>query len=504
MEPLRQEPRDVRAQLVVLFSRLRLRGLFFWRRLVPPVTKERRAEVQISLRDSSDGGFDYYVLVVLSGAIATFGLLTDSAATIIGAMLVAPLMSPILGIGLASIRGDTVLLRNAAWALTFGALLSVLLSFILTLFNDWLPFVSLQELPGEVLARTRPSPIDFGIALAGGLAASFALAQPNLSAALPGVAIATALMPPLCTIGVGLALGRWDDVSSGALLLFLTNAVTIASSAIFVFLALGFVPRRQKDEVGWISRSVYISVGLSALLLIPLGVQSYQFVQDANQNSQISTVVQQEIRKLPDAELVELDTRPVLETVEEEVVESIEIEITLRVPPDNQLDYDGTLALQEAIAGGLASVGQPVRLIINQIMAARLDPLSPPTPTSTPLPGVTPSATFTNTPTRTLAPSRTPTPTPTFTSTATLTPTPSRATLDRVPGEGTNLRAFPDGPALVFLPRGSQLLVLYGYQIADGLVWIEVQDMEGRTGWVPQRFLSVIAPSPTPVRTATP
>lgn len=160
----------------------------------------------MQLRESSAPDFDYFVLVFLSCMIATFGLLIDSAATIIGAMLVAPLMSPILGIGLASIRGDTFLLRNAAVALIRGAILAIVLSAVLTRINDWLPFTTLQELPAEVMARIKPSPIDLGVALAGGLAAAFALAQPELSAALPGVAIATALMPPLCEVGVGFIL----------------------------------------------------------------------------------------------------------------------------------------------------------------------------------------------------------------------------------------------------------------------------------------------------------
>src|SRR4030065_208148 len=88
-----------------------------WRRLVKPINLERRGEVQVQLRESSRPNFDFFLLVVLSCTIATMGLLTDSAAIIIGAMLVAPLMSPIIGLGLASITGDQRLLRFAepAW-----------------------------------------------------------------------------------------------------------------------------------------------------------------------------------------------------------------------------------------------------------------------------------------------------------------------------------------------------------------------------------------------------
>ena len=105
---------------------------YWWRRVVGPVNTERRAEVQIQLRDASRPDFAFFLLVVLSCVIATQGLLVDSAAIIIGAMLVAPLMSPIIGLGLSSITGDDRLLRDSVAALIRGALLAVLISFILT------------------------------------------------------------------------------------------------------------------------------------------------------------------------------------------------------------------------------------------------------------------------------------------------------------------------------------------------------------------------------------
>ena len=90
---------------------------YFWRRVIPPISEDRRTEVQAQLRDSSRPDFDFFLLVLLSSVIATLGLLVDSPAVIIGAMLVAPLMSPIIGLGLASIRGDDRLLRDAFSAL---------------------------------------------------------------------------------------------------------------------------------------------------------------------------------------------------------------------------------------------------------------------------------------------------------------------------------------------------------------------------------------------------
>lgn len=480
-------PQDLLANLAELLHKARTRSRYYWRKLVPPITRERRAEVQVQLRDSSKPDFDYFVLVTLSCAIATLGLLIDSAATIIGAMLVAPLMSPILGIGLASLRGDTKLLRDAGAALIRGALIAIIFSTIITWINSQLPFVALLELPTEVQARTQPSPIDLGVALAGGLAAAFALAQPQLSAALPGVAIATALMPPLCTVGIGIALGEWD-VAGGAFLLFLTNAVTIAAASIFLFFALGFrLPRRQGE--GWLPRSVVVSALLSAVLLIPLGLQSYQFVTQATRTQEINHVVGTQVAEIG-AELVG-NPRWV------EQRGTLNMQINVRVTRADALEYEQTQQLHTAIQVALQ---QPVELQVNKSVVARLDPRVPPTFTPTSTQGPTATATATAvppTPTATFTPTATATPTATPTFTPTFTATPSIALLDRPYGAGAYLREFPGGPEIAFLPRGSRITVLYGEQILDGWVWIEVLDQEGRHGWLPQFYTSLITLTPT-------
>ena len=262
-------------------SSLRIRILLWWRRTTRLIDAERRGEVHVQLRNASRPSFDFFLLVILSCIIATQGLLVDSAAIIIGAMLVAPLMSPIIGLGLSSLSGDDRMLRDATAALIRGALLAILISFILAWINRYLPLIVMQELPNEVISRTKPSPIDLGIALAGGAAAAFALAMPHISAALPGVAIATALMPPLCTIGIGLAMGRMD-VAGGAFLLFLTNTVSIAFAASIVFFSLGFRSPFSKQNKR-IPSSLFISAFLTTLLLGSLSLLSYQFVKSANE-----------------------------------------------------------------------------------------------------------------------------------------------------------------------------------------------------------------------------
>ncbi len=122
-----------------------------------------------------------------------------------------------------------------------------------------------------------------------GLAAAYALTRPNISAALPGVAIATALMPPLCTVGIGIALARWD-VAGGAPLLFITNAITIAFAAALVFFLRGFAPETHFTDHR-IPRTLVISAIITLILLIPLTYYSVQFFQQANENRQINEVV---------------------------------------------------------------------------------------------------------------------------------------------------------------------------------------------------------------------
>ena len=478
----------LREKLAYWYSQLHLRARFYGRRLMPPVTKERVAEVQLQLRDSSTPDFDYFVMVLLSCMIATFGLLIDSAATIIGAMLVAPLMSPILGIGLASIRGDTTLLRDAAAALLRGALLAVLLSMLITWINSLLPFVSLQEMPAEVLSRTRPTPIDLGVALAGGLAATFALVQPNLSAALPGVAIATALMPPLCVIGVGIASGDWD-VARGSTLLFLTNAVTIAASSTFLFYITGFSLGRKEDGRA-IPRSLQISIILIVILLAPLGWQSYIFVQDASLNREINQIVVDEVENIG----ATLDKLTWTEDTETQI---LEIDITILV--GDPLRYRNSVELQDAIARRLQ---RTVQLKINQVNVAQLDPLVPPTYTPTSIVLPTNTATPTRTPTATATLTPTLTYTPTATPTLTYTPTPQTAVLRRT--QSIDLLAFPGGPTIGVIRRNEPFKILYGSQILDGLVWLEVQDQDGRVGWIPQYQIMTITETPTATPTPAP
>ena len=178
----------------------------------------------------------YWLGIVFSAGIATLGLVQNSPAVIIGAMLISPLMGPIMATGLGLAVGDFYLALKALIVLVASIALAVALSALIV----WLlPFHSDT---GEILARINPTLLDLGIALFSGLAGSVVVGRAGGSdgvTALPGVAIAVALMPPLCTIGFGMGSGWNTRIMGGAGLLFLTNLVAIVSSAFLVFLLIG-------------------------------------------------------------------------------------------------------------------------------------------------------------------------------------------------------------------------------------------------------------------------
>jgi uncharacterized hydrophobic protein (TIGR00271 family) len=452
---------------------------------IKPLKSDRREEIIEYIRQAAMPGFDYFFLVILSGGIATIGLINDSAAVIIGAMLVAPLMSPILGVGLGSITADAALTRDSVAALIRGALLSVLLSTLLTLINIYLPFVpSLLDIPGEVLARTQPTPNDLFIALAGGLAAAYSLSQPHLSAALPGVAIATALMPPLSTIGIGIALGRWD-IAGGATLLFLTNAVTIAFAAILVFFLEGFIPRFQRKN-DKIPKSLIVAGMLTFLLLIPLTIVGIRLVSNAQENRLINTLIETEFAEIRNAELVDLG---IFRSEDE-----IELDITVR--SNTPLTYSQVVNLQEILVSRLE---KPISIVVDHIRSETFDPLVPPTytpsPTITFTPTIGPSPTNTATPTNTARPptqTAAPTSTPRPTSTPTQpTPTPIAAIVISTGNFPPYYYLYqsPGGPEIARLAEYTTLLDLHESTVHEGLIWVRVQDEEGRIGWYPKRNL---------------
>jgi uncharacterized hydrophobic protein (TIGR00271 family) len=457
-------------------------------RWIQPLSTERREEVLEQLSKSSSPNFDFYLLVVLSTSIATFGLITNSTAVVIGAMLVAPLMSPILGISLASVAGEERIFERALIALIWGIILAIALSAGLGWISHALPLGALDSLPAEVLSRTRPTPFDLGIALAGGAAAAYALAQPQLSAALPGVAIATALVPPLCTVGIGLSLRRYD-VALGALLLFTTNLVAISFAGILVFATLGFRPRFREGTWFGLPRSIFIAAVLVLIVTIPLVVLTVRFV-DQGRKAQAARDLEQQVRDAVSAELAVL---PYNQLVDVQITpEDSLLNLVVTVRSSQNFTYPQVVALQKGVATRLQ---RAIALQLINVPMIQLNPLNPPTLTPTTTPG--PTATFTPiTPTHTPVPhtptsTNTPTATQTPTTTPTLTPTPVLAYIANTGGAGIYLRDAPAGKIIGTLPAGAPVQILYQRETLNNREWIQVRDLLGRTGWVLSQFVAI-------------
>jgi uncharacterized hydrophobic protein (TIGR00271 family) len=199
------------------------------------VPDKDKASLIRKLVENGTPDFDYFYLIGLSTLMATFGLLLDSSSIVIGSMLIAPLMYPILGVslGLVMMNTDINLLSRAlttlSKSLAVGLGLSVLAAFF---FGDGTMYQT-----AEVMARTVPSHLHLLVAVVAGAAVAYMLARPEWGDALPGVAIAVALIPPLATIGIGVA--YWDVmIIKGATLILLLNLFGIIAVSVVIFLLM--------------------------------------------------------------------------------------------------------------------------------------------------------------------------------------------------------------------------------------------------------------------------
>lgn len=196
-------------------------------------------EVRVRIEANALPSKMYFIMNILSAIIASYGLVTNSAAVVIGAMLVAMMLGPITGIALAIIDHRMPLLRKSLFTVIIGVSLVVLVGFVV----GWLH--KDQPLTAEILSRTQPTSMDLMIALAGGTAGAYAMVSPHLSVAVVGVAVATALVPPLAASGILLANGEMQ-LGLGALLLAATNILAIQFTNALVLWVLGF--RRLVDD----------------------------------------------------------------------------------------------------------------------------------------------------------------------------------------------------------------------------------------------------------------
>jgi len=248
--------------------------------ILPHVDISRLQTLQSRLEELSDTTVSFIVLLAGSTLIATLGLFQNSPAVIIGAMIIAPLMRPLAALSLATLTADTKLLSNAIRTLLIGTCAAISLAFMTAqLFHSF-------ELTDEILARTHPTLLDLGVAIAAGAVASYCQAKENLTDSLAGVAIAVALVPPLSVVGIGLSFGN-PAVWLGALLLYATNLVGISAAGSIVFLVMGFTPLRQAKN------GLVISALLSIILIVPLAFSMRELVLENLISSKVKSILKE-------------------------------------------------------------------------------------------------------------------------------------------------------------------------------------------------------------------
>jgi uncharacterized hydrophobic protein (TIGR00271 family) len=236
----------------------------------------------------------------LSAIIATYGLLQGSTAVIIGAMLVAPLFTPILALSLAIVQGDIRLIRLAIEAALKGIVLAVGLAVALSALSP------LRVVTNEIAVRTSPNLFDLAVALASGAAGAYALAREDVAAALPGVAIAAALVPPLGVMGVGLALGD-SNITLGSTLLFTTNLIAITLAGSITLILLGFRPAAGEEREARLRLGLVTSIVLLVAITIPLAVVFIDAVQESSVSQRIDQVFSTQFANSPSVDIVSLD-----------------------------------------------------------------------------------------------------------------------------------------------------------------------------------------------------
>jgi uncharacterized hydrophobic protein (TIGR00271 family) len=222
-------------------------------------SEEEYRDLFVSLRDNAKTSSPYLVLTILSVLLALAGLYANSAPVIIGAMILAPLMAPIISLAMGLARTELSLIRNSVRTLSVG----IAAGLSCAIFVAWMmPF---EHLTNEMQARLSPTLLDLSIAVISGIAGAYAHAKEDIAKSLAGVAIAVALVPPLSVAGIGLGWGDWV-MAKGALLLFITNLFGISLAASVTFLVLGFAPFHLARK------GLAISLILLAVIVWPLYV----------------------------------------------------------------------------------------------------------------------------------------------------------------------------------------------------------------------------------------
>ncbi|MFC3229438.1 DUF389 domain-containing protein [Marinibaculum pumilum] len=325
--------------------------------------KISRWDMRQQMLEGAAPRFGYLALLVLSSVIATLGLIANSAPAIIGAMIVAPLMMPIVSLsyGLASLDRRIIALAAASILVGLGIVLAVAYLGVV--------LVGSRIAGDEILSRTAPTLLDYGIALAAGCAAAVANARPSIANSIAGVAIAVSLVPPLAVCGItlglgeqaisstGVAIGRIDamqdsgyDLAGGAFLLFLANLQAIVAIGTITFLAQGYGSWRRAIV------SLAAIAGMSWLIMQPLADAFFFFELKNRVLRQVAD------RQAQNSDAPYLDVRNVHAAYRDGMLHIVIRLIAVRgISPDLQQELDRLRASLER------QIGQPVQIVLDLV-----------------------------------------------------------------------------------------------------------------------------------------
>ena len=322
------------------------------------INRERFDAVYQDISEGSEPALRFYLLVTVSTLIACFGLIADSTAVVIGAMLVAPLMTPIFGISLALVRGDTHLLGRALRAEIVGVAVAVTMSLVLgLLLGDFEP-------TDEILSRTRPTLFDLLVAVLAGLAGAYALVDEKISPALPGVAIATAIVPPLANTGLCLALGDMA-AAMGSFLLFLANFFSILVVASITFVLCGMARRfGVRAKGGEILRRFRMPLVAFVVIIGFLGHSLFKIAQERRMAKDIRATLVEETSRIPATILNRM------EFYFEEEEKRIHVVASVSTPA--ALTPTQVSRIQDQLAEEL---GRPTELIVHCVLSSNVSAL---------------------------------------------------------------------------------------------------------------------------------
>ena len=278
--------------------------------MLQDVGDNRRDEIDDSLYfeqpDRTNKIVAWWVMLLLSVAIATFGILQDSTAVVIGAMLIAPLMTPIIGTAAGAVNGWPMRITTSLGMIAAGVSASIGLAFVI---GAWAPQLIPLASNSQVTSRVNPNIIDMGIALAAGAAGAFASVNKRVSASIAGVAIAVALVPPLGVVGLTLHAGMFGD-ALGAFLLFLTNLVSIILAAMVVFALTGFAPVSRMQENANEIKRIALTVSIAAILIaIPLAFTVSSVITTAANQANAQEAVEGWLEDSPALELYRVEVK---------------------------------------------------------------------------------------------------------------------------------------------------------------------------------------------------